>query len=158
MHGILRNSEAMELKDLASGATIELPVLTPTLGAQMVDVRGLKQATGRYLFDPGLTTTGICRSAITYVDGDNGVLLYRGYPIDQLVERSDFLEVVWLLLNGELPSAGQKQRFVSDITRHTMLNEQIHAIYRGFRRDAPKFCVAIAMRCSMLTASATIRY
>src|SRR5215467_10745849 len=141
MHGSLRNSEAMELKDLASGATIELPVLTPTLGAQMVDVRGLKQATGRYLFDPGLTTTGICRSAITYVDGDNGVLLYRGYPIDQLVERSDFLEVVWLLLNGELPSAGQKQRFVSDITRHTMLNEQIHAIYRGFRRDAHPMAV-----------------
>jgi len=141
MHGIRRNSEAMELKDLASGATIELPVLTPTLGAQMVDVRGLKQATGRYLFDPGLTTTGICRSAITYVDGDDGVLLYRGYPIDQLVERSDFLEVVWLLLNGELPSAGQKQRFVSDITRHTMLNEQIHAIYRGFRRDAHPMAV-----------------
>ena len=141
MHGSLRNSEAMELKDLASGSTIELPVLTPTLGSQMLDVRGFKPGTGRYLFDPGLTTTGICRSAITYVDGDNGVLLYRGYPIDQLVEGSDFLEVAWLLLNGELPSADQKKRFVSDITRHTMLNEQIHAIYRGFRRDAHPMAV-----------------
>src|SRR5215831_12727389 len=141
MHGSLRNSDAMELKDLASGSTIELPVLTPTLGSQMLDVRGFKPGTGRYLFDPSLTTTGICRSAITYVDGDNGVLLYRGYPIDQLVAGSDFLEVAWLLLNGELPSADQKKRFVSDITRHTMLNEQIHAIYRGFRRDAHPMAV-----------------
>src|SRR6516162_7334412 len=141
MQDLLRNATAVELKDLASGSAIELPVLVPTIGSEMVDVRGIERATGRYVFDPGLTATGICRSSITYVDGDAGVLLYRGYPIDQLVERSDFLEVAWLLLNGELPSAGQKQRFVSDITRHTMLNEQIHAIYRGFRRDAHPMAV-----------------
>jgi len=135
------NSHAMQLKDPANGLSVELPVLVPSLGPEMVDVRGIKQATGRYAFDPGLTATGICRSAITYVDGDKGVLLYRGYPIDQLVERSDFLEVAWLLLNGELPSANQKRQFVSDIAHHTMLNEQIHAIYRGFRRDAHPMAV-----------------
>jgi citrate synthase len=134
-------SPTVELSDPVTGARHPLPVLTPTLGPDMIDVRGIRQLTGRYAFDPGLTATGICRSAITYVDGDNGVLLYRGYPIDQLVERSDFLEVAWLLLNGELPSGGQKQRFVSDIAHHTMLNEQIHAIYRGFRRDAHPMAV-----------------
>lgn len=141
MQDTLRNTPVVELSDPATGATHELPVLTPTLGDAMIDVRGLRNATGRYAFDPGLTATGICRSAITYVDGDNGILLYRGYPIDQLVERSDFLEVAWLLLNGELPSATQKRQFVSDITHHTMLNEQIHAIYRGFRRDAHPMAV-----------------
>src|SRR6516162_2461020 len=141
MQDLLRNATAVELKDLASGSAIELPVLVPTIGSEMVDVRGIERATGRYVFDPGLTATGICRSSITYVDGDAGVLLYRGYPIDQLVERSDFLEVAWLLLNGELPSANQKRQFVSDITHHTMLNEQIHAIYRGFRRDAHPMAV-----------------
>jgi citrate synthase len=141
MQDLLRNATAVELKDLASGSTIELPVLVPTIGSEMVDVREIERATGRYVFDPGLTASGICRSAITYVDGDSGVLLYRGYRIDQLVDRSDFLEVAWLLLNGELPSANQKTQFVSDITHHTMLNEQIHAIYRGFRRDAHPMAV-----------------
>jgi len=136
-----RNCSVMELTDPLTGLKRELAILTPSLGPEMIDVRGVKEATGRYVFDPGLTATGICRSAITYVDGDNGVLLYRGYPIDQLVERSDFLEVAWLLLNGELPSAAQKTRFISDITHHTMLNEQIHAIYRGFRRDAHPMAV-----------------
>ena len=141
MQDVVRHTTAMELTDLASGSRSELPVLVPTRGSEMVDVRGVKRATGRYVFDPGLTATGICRSAITYVDGDSGVLLYRGYPIDQLVDRSDFLECAWLLLNGELPSANQKRQFVSDITHHTMLNEQIHAIYRGFRRDAHPMAV-----------------
>jgi citrate synthase len=121
--------------------TISGPVLTPTIGPEMIDVRGLHAATGRYTYDPGLTATGICRSAITYVDGDEGVLLYRGYPIDQLVEHCDHLEVAWLLLNGELPTPAQKQGFVSDITHHTMVHEQIHAIYRGFRRDAHPMAV-----------------
>ena len=141
MQDIRRNSSVMELSDPTTGELTELPILAPTKGPEMIDVRALKKATGRYAFDPGLTATGICRSTITYVDGDNGVLLYRGYPIDQLVERSDFLEVAWLLLNGELPSDAQKRQFVADITRHTMLNEQIHAIYRGFRRDAHPMAV-----------------
>src|SRR5947207_1804695 len=116
---ISRNGSVVELNDPATASRAALPVMVPTIGPEMIDVRGIKQATGRYVFDPGLTATGICRSAITYVDGDNGVLLYRGYPIDQLVERSDFLEVAWLLLDGELPSVEQKQKFVADVTHHT---------------------------------------
>ena len=141
MSDLRRNAMLLELTDPATDAHTELPLIAPALGPEMIDVRGIKQKTGRYVFDPGLTATGICRSAITYVDGDAGILLYRGYPIDQLVESCDYLEVAWLLLNGELPSQDQKRRFVSDITHHTMLNEQIHAIYRGFRRDAHPMAV-----------------
>ncbi len=122
-------------------AAISGPVLAPTIGSEMIDVRGLHAATGRYTFDPGLTATGTCRSAITYVDGDQGILLYRGYPIEEVVEQCDHLEVAWLLLNGELPTLEQKQRFVFDITHHSMVHEQIHAIYRGFRRDAHPMAV-----------------
>src|SRR5262245_34539304 len=108
-----RNSSVMELTDPLTGLKRELAILTPSLGPQMIDMRGIKEATGRYVFDPGLTATGICRSAITYVDGDNGVLLYRGYPIDQLVERSDFMEVAWILLNAEITSDAHKSRVIS---------------------------------------------
>jgi len=118
-----------------------LPLLHPTLGMPMVDISTLPRESGCLAFDPALGETGICRSAITYVDGDNGVLLYRGYPIDTLVENCSFLETAWLLLNGELPDVGQLAQFSRDITRHTMLNEQIHAIYRGFRRDAHPMAV-----------------
>jgi citrate synthase len=114
----------------------ELPLLEPTLGSPMIDTRRLREETGCWAYDPSFGQTGACRSAITYVDGDNGVLLYRGYPIDQLVERCDYLDVCWLLLNGDLPTTAQKAKFTGDITHHTMLNEQIHAIYRGFRRDS----------------------
>src|ERR1700732_4513349 len=119
----------------------ELPVLHPTIGAPMVDIRGLYREAGSYAYDPALGETGICRSKITYVDGDNGILLYRGYPIADLVERCSYLEICWLLLNGELPTAAQLDRFTHDITHHTMFNEQLHAIYRGFRRDSHPMAV-----------------
>jgi citrate synthase len=119
----------------------ELPLLEPALGPAMIDTRRLREETGYWAFDPAFGETGACRSAITYVDGDNGVLLYRGYPIDQLVERCDYLDVAWLLLNGDLPSAAQKTKFTDDITHHTMVNEQLHAIYRGFRRDSHPMAV-----------------
>jgi citrate synthase len=119
----------------------QLPLLRPTIGPAMVDIRGLYAATGNCTYDPGLATTGTCRSAITYVDGDEGVLLYRGYPIDALVERCDYLEICWLILNGDLPSAAQKAEFTRNITHHTMVHEQLHAIYRGFRRDAHPMAV-----------------
>ena len=122
-------------------APVPLPVLQPTIGARLADIRALPKEAGAYAYDPALGTTAVCRSAITYVDGDNGVLLYRGYPIDALVENCDFLEISWLLLNGELPSAAQQARFAHDITHHTMVNEQLHAIYRGFRRDAHPMAV-----------------
>jgi citrate synthase len=119
----------------------ELPLIAPALGPAMIDTRRLREETGYWAFDPAFGETGACRSAITYVDGDNGVLLYRGYPIDQLVERCDYLDVAWLLLNGDLPSAVQKAKFTEDITHHTMVNEQLHAIYRGFRRDSHPMAV-----------------
>jgi len=114
----------------------EFPILRPTIGPAMVDLRRLYQDTGCYAYDPALHEIGVCRSTITYVDPDEGVLLYRGYPIDMLVESCGYLEICWLLLNGELPTAAQLDRFTHDITHHTMVNEQLHTIYRGFRRDA----------------------
>ena len=119
----------------------ELPLLEPTLGPPMIDTRRLREETGCWAYDPSFGQTGACRSTITYVDGDEGVLLYRGYPIDQLVERCDYLDVCWLLLNGDLPTAAQKTKVTGDITHHTMLNEQVHAIYRGFRRDSHPMAV-----------------
>lgn len=119
----------------------ELPLLQPSLGPAMLDIRRLREELGLWAYDPSSGATGSARSTITYVDGDEGVLLYRGYPIDQLVERCDYLEVAWLLLDGELASPAQRAQFTRDITRHTMLNEQIHAIYRGFRRDAHPMAV-----------------
>src|SRR5271167_3864255 len=119
----------------------DLPLLHPTIGPPMVDVRDLDKQVGCFTYDPGLGETGICRSTITYVDGDNGVLLFRGYPINALVERCSYLEICWLLLNGELPTAAQLAKFTHDITHHTMVNEQLHAIYRGFRRDAHPMAV-----------------
>jgi citrate synthase len=119
----------------------ELPLLRPTIGPPMVDIRELYKDQGYCAYDPALGETGICRSAITYVDGDDGILLYRGYPIDAVVENCGYLEAAWLLLNGELPNAAQLAGFTRDITHHTMLNEQIHAIYRGFRRDSHPMAV-----------------
>ena len=122
-------------------ARAQFPLLQPTIGMPMLDLRSLASRQGCYAYDPGLGETGICRSSITYVDGERGILLYRGYLIDALVENCSFLEVAWLLTNGELPDAGQLAGFTRDITRHTMLNEQIHAIFRGFRRDAHPMAV-----------------
>jgi citrate synthase len=119
----------------------ELPLLRPTIGPAMVDLRRLYQDTGCYAYDPALHEIGVCRSTITFVDADEGILLYRGYPIDALVESCGYLEICWLLLNGELPTTAQLDRFTYDITHHTMVNEQLHAIYRGFRRDAHPMAV-----------------
>ena len=133
---------AMQTVTIAKGnGHVELPLLEPTLGPAMIDIRRLLEETGCWAYDPALGETGVCRSAITYVDGDEGVLLYRGYPIDALVDRCDYLDVAWLLLNGDLPSATQKAKFTDDITHHTMVNEQLHAIYRGFRRDSHPMAV-----------------
>src|SRR6516162_3019837 len=130
------NLQTIEIGVNGANMRPELALLRPTIGAPAVDVRDLYKQTGCLTFDPGLGETGICRSTITYVDGDEGVLLYRGYPIDALVESCSYLEICWLLLNGDLPTAAQLDRFTDDITHHTMVNEQLHAIYRGFRRDA----------------------
>ena len=135
------NPETMEIGISGANMRPELPLLRPTIGPPAIDVRDLYKKAGCFAYDPGLGETGICRSTITYVDGDNGVLLYRGYPIEALVESCSYLEICWLLLNGDLPTSAQLDRFTYDITHHTMVNEQLHAIYRGFRRDAHPMAV-----------------
>ena len=114
----------------------DYPVLSGSVGPDVVDIRKLYGQTGMFTFDPGFTSTASCESALTYIDGDEGVLLHRGYPIGQLAEHSSFMEVSYLLLNGELPSKAELAAFETTITRHTMLHEQLATFYRGFRRDA----------------------
>ena len=120
---------------IEGAAPIELPVYSGTMGPDVVDVRGLT-AQGVFTFDPGFMATSSCESKITYIDGDKGVLLHRGYPIDQLAEKSDFLETCFLLLKGELPSAEEKAKFDNTIKNHTMVHEQLKNFFNGFRRDA----------------------
>jgi citrate synthase len=115
--------------------TLELPVYEGTIGPDVVDVRGLT-AKGLFTYDPGYVSTASCESEITYIDGNKGILLHRGYPIDQLAQHSDFLETSFLLLHGELPTAEEKEEFVSIIGKHTMVNEQLRNFFNGFRRDA----------------------
>jgi citrate synthase len=123
------------------GETVELPVLAGSTGPAVIDIRKLYAQTGMFTYDPGFTSTAACDSTITYIDGDKGELLYRGYPIDQLAEKSHYLEVCYLLLYGDLPSAAQLEDFENRVTRHTMLHEQMQNFYRGFRRDAHPMAV-----------------
>ena len=116
--------------------TYEFPVLSGSVGPDVIDIRSLYAKTGMFTYDPGFTSTAACDSAITYIDGDVGQLMYRGYPIDQLAEKSNYLEVCYLLLYGELPGKTQMNDFEARVTRHTMVHEQMHYFYRGFRRDA----------------------
>jgi citrate synthase len=129
-------SGSMTLTDNATGKSVELPVLEGSIGPKVIDVRKLYAQTGYFTYDPGFMATAACRSSITYIDGDEGVLLYRGYPIEELAAKSDFMEVSYLLLYGELPTPKQREQFVYDITHHTMVHEQISSFFHGFRRDA----------------------
>jgi citrate synthase len=125
-----------QAKLTVGGNELDIPVLDGTTGPEVLDIRKLYAQTGMFTFDPGYTSTASCESALTYIDGEEGVLLHRGYPIGQLAEHSSFMEVSYLLLNGELPSKDQLDDFTRTITRHTMLHEQLSVFYRGFRRDA----------------------
>jgi len=118
------------------GKTYDLPVHSPTLGPDVLDIRKLYGEADVFTFDPGFTSTAACESAITYIDGDKGELLHRGYPIEQLAAQSSYVEVCYLLLYGELPTAAQLADFKGRITRHTMVHEQMHNFFRGFRRDS----------------------
>ncbi|MCF3594129.1 citrate synthase [Rhodobacteraceae bacterium LMO-12] len=118
------------------GKSFELPVLSPTTGPDVIDIRKLYADAGVFTYDPGFTSTASCESTITFIDGDKGELLHRGYPIDQLAEKSHYLEVCYLLLYGELPTATDLEEFENNVTRHTMVHEQMHNFFRGFRRDA----------------------
>ena len=129
-------TEARTARITLNEKDIDLPVLTPTVGPDCIDIRKLYGQGGVFTFDPGFTSTAACESAITYIDGDVGELWYRGYPIEQLAEKSHYLEVCYLLLNGELPNQAQMEDFETRITRHTMVHEQMHYFFRGFRRDS----------------------
>jgi citrate synthase len=123
--------------------SLELPIFKGTIGPDVVDIRKLYATTGKFTYDPGFMSTASCNSSITYIDGDKGELLYRGYPIEQLAVNCDFLETCYLLLNGELPNLGQKTQFVNTVTNHTMVHEQMQFFVRGFRRDAHPMSVLV---------------
>jgi citrate synthase len=124
---------------------IELPAVKPTEGPDAIDIRKLYAEADIFTYDPGFTSTASCESDITFIDGEAGVLLYRGYPIDQLAKESNFLEVCYLLLYGELPTASQLEQFDHTITYHTMVHEQISFLFRGFRRDAHPMAVMVGV-------------
>jgi citrate synthase len=126
-----------------NGKTLQLPVYGGSVGPDSIDIRKLYGEGGVFTYDPGFTSTASCESQITYIDGDEGVLLYRGYPIDQLAEHSSFIEVCYLLLNGELPSQDALKKFTRDITYHTMLHAQFDRFFEGFRRDAHPMAVMV---------------
>jgi len=135
------STKTVTLTDDTTGKSWKLPVIAGTMGPQVIDVRKLYNETGMFTFDPGFTSTGACESKITFIDGEKGILLHRGYPIDQLAEKSDFLEVAYLLQYGELPNKTQKEDWVKHITYHTMVHEQLIRFYSGFRRDAHPMAV-----------------
>ena len=129
-------AESKSAKLLVEGKEVELPILSPTAGPDVLDIRKLYGQADVFTYDPGFTSTASCDSTITYIDGDKGELWYRGYPIEQLAAKSHYLEVCYLLLYGELPTAEQMTDFERRVTRHTMVHEQMHNFFRGFRRDA----------------------
>lgn len=129
---------------LDDGRTLELPILKGTLGPDVIDIRNLGKV-GLFTYDPAFFSTSSCTSEITFIDGEAGLLYYRGFPIEQLAEKSDFLEVCYLLLNGELPDAAQKQKFNCNISRHTMVHDQMVRFFTGFRRDAHPMAVMVGV-------------
>ncbi|MBU2359651.1 MAG: citrate (Si)-synthase, partial [Alphaproteobacteria bacterium] len=127
------------------GQSYELPIFTPTAGPDVLDIRKLYAQAGVFTYDPGFTSTASTDSTITFIDGEEGVLLHRGYPIDQLAAHSHYLEVCYLLLNGELPNAEQLEEFEFLVTHHTMLHEQMMNFFRGFRRDAHPMSIMVGV-------------
>ncbi|MBL0140713.1 MAG: citrate (Si)-synthase [Betaproteobacteria bacterium] len=127
------------------GKTLDLPIYGGSVGPEVIDIRALYGKTGKFTYDPGFLSTASCSSKITYIDGDAGVLMYRGYPIEQLAQHCDFLEVCYLLLNGELPKAAQKASFDRTVTMHTMVHEQLARLFQGFRRDSHPMAVMVGV-------------
>ncbi len=136
-------AEAAKLS--VEGKDLEFPVLKGTIGPDVVDIGKLYSQSGLFTFDPSFTSTASCKSTITYIDGDAGILLYRGYPIEQLAMKGDFIETCYLLYYGELPTPMQRKKFQYDITHHTMIHEQMVLFFRGFRRDAHPMAIMVAM-------------
>lgn len=127
------------------GKTFDLPIYSPTVGPDVIDIRKLYGQAGVFTYDPGYTSTAACDSAITFIDGDEGVLLHRGYTIGELAEKSHFLEVCYLLLYGALPTAKEMEDFEALVTRHTMVHEQMHRFFTGFRRDAHPMAIMVGV-------------
>ena len=142
-------SDLKEASLSAGDKTVTLPVHQPTLGQPCIDIAKLPKETGCFTYDNGFTATASCKSAITYIDGDAGVLMYRGYPIEQLSEHSSFLEVAYLLMNGELPSKADFSKFESEVTHHSMLNERFKQFVEGFHHDAHPMAMLMGMLGSM---------
>ncbi len=143
MKSDLKTSRTVSLTQ--NNQTVEFPVYKAAHGPDVFDIRSLYKETGAFTFDPGFTSTASCESKITFIDGDEGVLLYRGYPIDQLAENSDFIETAYLLLNGELPNPEKLKWFENSITMHTMVHEQLKNFYNGFRRDAHPMAIMVGV-------------
>jgi citrate synthase len=139
----------LKLTDPATGKTSELPVLKGTLGPSVVNIAAVPKDHGVFTFDPGFMATASCESRITFIDGDQGVLLYRGYPVEQLAERSSFIEVGYLLINGELPNAQQLAEFTRNIVHHTMINEALLRFFNGFHYNAHPMAMVSAVVASM---------
>lgn len=137
--------DTLTITDNSTGKTIELPLRRGTMGAPVVDISRFYKEMGYFTFDPGFLSTASCRSSITYIDGDEGVLLYRGYPIEQLAEKSTFMEVAHLMLYGELPDQAQLDKFLALIHRHTMINESLKSFYQGFYHDAHPMAVMVGV-------------
>ena len=130
---------------LADGKSLDFPVLSGSIGPEVIDIRTLYGKSVMFTYDPGFLSTASCNSSITYIDGDAGVLLYRGYPIEQLAQQCDFLETCYLLLDGELPDVAQKKTFVDTVTKHTMVHDQLSRFFTGFRRDAHPMAVLVGV-------------
>ena len=139
------DTDSVTLTNNRTGESFDLPILDGSEGPSLVDITSLYAKTGMFTYDPGFTSTGSCRSQITFIDGENGVLLHRGYPIEQLVANSNYLDVCYLLLHGELPSKPEKKEFDHSITKHTMLHEQLSSFYRGFKRSAHPMAVMVGV-------------
>ncbi|VAW96296.1 Citrate synthase (si), partial [hydrothermal vent metagenome] len=127
--------DTVTVVDSASGRQIELPIKHPTQGPSVVDIGSFYRELGYFTYDPGFLATASCQSAITYIDGEQGILQYRGYPIEQLAAQSSFLEVTYMMLNGELPNTAQLDEFSGIINHHSMLNESLKSFFRGFYHD-----------------------
>ncbi len=140
----MANRDSLSL-NLDDETLCQLPMLGGTLGPDVVDVQSLYRNTGLFTYDPGFNSTASCRSAITFIDGEKGILLYRGYPIEQLAEQCTFLEVCYLILNGELPDAAQMAKFDYDVTMHTMVHDQLSNFFKGFRRDAHPMAIMVGV-------------
>lgn len=136
-------SKTVTLTDNSTGKQYEFAVLDGSTGPSVIDIRKLYAETGMFTYDPGFTSTAACESGLTYIDGDEGILLHGGYSISELANKSDFLEVCYLLLNGELPNKEQKDEFVNTVTNHTMVHEQMQFFFRGFRRDSHPMAVMV---------------